>query len=438
MAAPESLRIALLAYRGNPLSGGQGVYVRHLSRELAALGHRVTVFSGPPYPHVGEGVELVRVPSLDLYREPDPFRIPRPGEFRDLVDVQEFLMMCTAAFPEPHTFAKRIWRLLRDRRHEFDVVHDNQCLATPMLRFQTAGWPLLTTVHHPITVDRDLDLTHERSRWKRFQLRRWYSFLRAQKRVIRRLDHLVTVSASSRRDISEQLGVDPARVGIVPVGVDETVFGPRDDVARVPGRLMTTTSSDVPMKGLLPLLEAVAKVRSEREVELVVVGTPRERVLAAVERLGLEGSVRFVRGISDEELVRLYAEAQLAIVPSLYEGFSLPAVEAMASGVAVLGTTGGAIPEVLGRDGETGLLVPPGDPEALAAGIHRALDAPDLRERVGAAGRRRVLERFTWRATAEGTAHYYRAVLAHHAGLSGPLPDGPATLAPNLAGIAAC
>ncbi|HLF40603.1 MAG TPA: glycosyltransferase family 4 protein [Acidimicrobiia bacterium] len=439
-ASPTSLRIALLAYRGNPLSGGQGVYTRHLSRELTELGHRVTVFSGQPYPNIDDGVELVEVPSLDLYREPDPFRIPRPREFRSFTDVQEFALMCTAAFPEPRTYAKRVWKLLRDRRDDFDIVHDNQCLAPGTLEFQRAGWPLLTTVHHPITVDRDLDLQHATGPIKRLSLRRWYSFLKMQRRVIRKLDHLVTVSESSRRDIAAQLGVDAGRIGIVPVGVDDRTFRPIPGVERVPGRLMTTTSSDVPMKGLVYLLEALAKVRTERDVELVVIGKPKAGgpVARTIERLGLHDTVQFHRGIDDERLVELYAESELAIVPSLYEGFSLPAVEAMACGVPVLGTTGGAIPEVLGRHGETGLLVPPGDSEALAAGIIGALDAPRLCQKIGDAGRRRALEKFTWRATAEGTAYYYEAVVAHTAGLDGPLRPGPVTLPDTLLGTAAC
>ncbi|MBI2168373.1 MAG: glycosyltransferase family 4 protein [Actinobacteria bacterium] len=438
-ASPSSLRVALLAYRGNPLSGGQGVYTRYLSRELTELGHRVTVFSGQPYPRLDEGVELVEVPSLDLYREPDPFRVPWPNEFRSWTDFQEFLVMCTGAFPEPRTYAKRLWKLLRHRRHDFDLVHDNQCLAPGIVKFQKAGWPLLTTVHHPITVDRDLDLQHAPNLFRKTMLRRWYSFLHMQKRVIRKLDHIVTVSESSRRDIAAQLDVDPARMGIVPVGVDVERFRPLPHIERVPGRLMTTTSSDVPMKGLVYLLEALAKVRTERDVELVVIGKPREggAVAKAVTRLGLHDCVRFMRGIDDERLVELYAEAELAVVPSLYEGFSLPAVEAMACGVPLLGTTGGAIPEVVGEHGVTGLLVPSGDAEALAAGIRGALDDQALRDRIGDAGRRRVLDRFTWRATAEGTAHFYQAVIAHTAGLDGPLEPGPVELSQRLAGRSA-
>jgi glycosyltransferase involved in cell wall biosynthesis len=160
-------------------------------------------------------------------------------------------------------------------------------------------------------------------------------------------------------------------------------------------------------------MEAIAKLRTERHVELVVIGKPRPggRVDRAIERLGLAGDVRCVSGISDEELVDLYAEAEVAVVPSLYEGFSLPAIEAMACGVPVVATTGGALPEVVGNDGETGLLVAPDDPEALAKGIRRVLDSPELAARLGQAGMDRVLDRFTWQATARETAREYRALL---------------------------
>lgn len=411
--APERLRIAYLAYRGNPHSGGQGVYTRYLTRELVALGHDVTVFGGPPYPVLDEGVEMVRVPSLDLYRQPDPFRIPKLGEFHSPIDALEFGLMCTAGFPEPLTFSLRARKVLAPLRGDFDLIHDNQCLGYGLLGMLRDGWPLLATLHHPITVDRDLDLAHAATRRRRLTLRRWYGFLAMQSRVARRLPRIVTVSQSSCGDISTQMGVPASRLRVVPVGVDHTLFRPRSDIARVPGRIMTTASSDVPLKGVVPLLEAVAKVRTERPISLVVIGKPRaeSNVSATVQRLGLDDAVQFVHGVPDEEIVRLYAEAEVAVVPSLYEGFSLPAIEAMACGVPLVATTGGALPEVVGRDGVTGLLVAPGDPGALAAAILRALDDPALRARIGAAGRQRVLERFTWRATAVGTVEQYRQVL---------------------------
>jgi len=422
-AVPGGLRVAFLIYRGNPRCGGQGVYTRHLTRELVALGHSVEVLSGQPWPELDDGVGFTPVPGLDLYRDPDPFRVPHPRELRDMMDALEFGVMCTAGFGEPWAYSLRARRLLAGRRGDFDLVHDNQCLGSGMLGMIDDGWPLLTTLHHPITVDRQLALSHTTNPWQRFTTKRWFGFLRMQVRVARQLPAILTVSESSRRDIAAQMGVAPDRMSVVPVGVDHTVFRPMADVSPVPGRLMVTSSSDVPMKGLVPLLEAVAKLRTERDVELVVVGRPREggRVDRAIERLGLGAAVRCVSGISDDELARLYCEAEVAVVPSLYEGFSLPAIEAMACGAPLVATTGGALPEVVGTDGETGLLVPPNDPGALAAAVGRLLDDPDLRARLGAAGRERVLHRFTWQVTARGTADCYEALLGRSANGS---PDG--------------
>jgi glycosyltransferase involved in cell wall biosynthesis len=407
------LRVAYLTYRGNPRCGGQGVYTRHLTRELVALGHSVEVFSGQPWPELDEGVGFTPVPGLDLYREPDPFRLPHPSEFSSREDRVEFAIMCTAGFGEPLTYSRRVRQLLAARRDDFDVVHDNQCLGTGMLGLVADGWPLLTTLHHPITVDRELALSHASNPWQRFTQRRWFGFLGMQLRVARALPAVVTVSQNSRRDIAAQMQVAPERMTVVPVGVDHTVFRPMEDVVPIPGRIMVTSSSDVPMKGLVPLLEAVAKLRTERDVELTVIGRPNEggRVDRAITRLGLSDVVRCVSGITDDELARRYGEAQVAVVPSLYEGFSLPAIEAMACGVAVVATTGGALPEVVGAHEETGLLVPPDDPGALALAIGRLLDDADLRARLGAAGRRRVMSRFTWEMTARGTADCYQALL---------------------------
>jgi MMP alpha-(1->4)-mannosyltransferase len=354
------------------------------------------------------------VPGLDLYRDPDPFRVPHPREFRSSIDLLEMAVMCSAGFPEPLAFSLRVRRILRHRRDDFDVVHDNQCLGSGLLGMAADGWPLLATLHHPITVDRELALSHAENPWRNLTQRRWFGFLRMQTRVAKRLPRIVTVSESSKVDIAAQMGVDIDRMTVVPVGVDHTVFRPRPERARVEGRIMVTSSSDVPMKGLVPLLEAVAKLRTERKLELLVIGRPNEdgRVARTIDRLGLGPTVRCVTGISDEELAALYADAHVAVVPSLYEGFSLPAIEAMACGVPLVATTGGALPEVVGANGKTGLLVEPGDPEALAAGLRKVLDDDELAARLGDGGRRRVLGRFTWQATASGTADQYHALLA--------------------------
>jgi MMP alpha-(1->4)-mannosyltransferase len=423
----DALRVALLSYRGNPRSGGQGVYVRFLSRELARLGHEVTVFSGQPWPLLdeAEGVNLVEVPGLDLYREPDPFRFPKLSEFRSPVDVLEWGTVMTGGFPEPLTFSLRVRAVLSRRRHEFDIVHDNQSFGSGLLGLMEDGWPLIGTCHHPVTVDRLVELAHAPSRGRELSLRRWYAFVRMQNRVARRIPRVITVSSSSRRDIVEQMGVAPERLAVVPVGADHELFRPLAGVARVPGRIMTTASADVPMKGLAYLLEALAKLRTSLpDAHLVVIGEPRPESTASqvMDRLGLDGAVSFRPGVSDAELVKLYAQAAVVAVPSLYEGFSLPAVEAMACEAPVVASAGGALPEVVGPDGRAALLVPPADPGALAAALGRVLsssgswDSPatDLGVRLGREGRRRVLERFTWAKCAAGAVEQYRSVLAEH------------------------
>ena len=407
--------MALLVYRGKPHCGGQGVYTRHLSTALTDLGHHVEVFSGPPYPELDERVTLHRLASLDLYREPDPFRIPKLREFRSWIDVAEFALMGTAGFPEPWSFSMRALGALKARPHDFDVVHDNQCLGTGLLGIQDLGIPVLGTIHHPITVDRRVELEHAETFRRRLTLRRWYGFTRMQTRVARRLRRVITVSESSLGDIVQDHGVDPARMRVVHVGVDPALFRPLPHIERVPGRLMTTASADVPMKGLVHLLEALAKVRTERpDAELVVIGTPTAEgpVARAMADLDLADAVRFVSGVSDERIVELYAEAELAVVPSLYEGFSLPAIEAMAAGVPVVATTGGAIPEVVGGDGTTAALVPPGDGGALAVTILELLADPARRAAIGEAGRERAVGRYSWRATAEQTVEQYREVMS--------------------------
>ncbi|MEV0531683.1 glycosyltransferase family 4 protein [Kitasatospora sp. NPDC050463] len=416
----QPLRIALLSYRGDPFCGGQGVYVRHLSRELARLGHHVDVIGSQPYPVLDEvegpgSVRLVELPSLDLYRADDPFRTPGLAEYRGPVDVLEVATMRTGGFPEPLTFSLRARQYLALHKGRYDVVHDNQTLGYGLLGLARHGFPLVTTIHHPITVDRQLELDAAPTLRRRLSLRRWYAFTRMQRRVAARLDRIITVSGTSKREIAEQLGTAPGAISVVPIGADTRLWSPSDRVARVPGRIVTTSSADVPLKGLVHLVEALAKVRTERDAHLVVVGKPQKEhgpVAEAVRRFGLEQFIEFRHGLTDDELVDLYRSAEVACVPSLYEGFSLPAAEAMATGTPLVATTGGAIPEVAGPDGETCLAVPPGDAGALAAALGRLLDDPQLRGTLGEAGRERVLARFTWERAAVLTADSYRAAIA--------------------------
>ncbi|MEX0875518.1 MAG: glycosyltransferase family 4 protein [Actinomycetota bacterium] len=422
--SPGPLRVAVLAYRGNPHSGGQGVYTRYLATELRQLGHHVEVLSGPPYPELDDQTPLHRLESMDLYRPERPFRPHRWPRTR--TDWLELGLMSTGAFPEPRAFSIRADRWFREHGDCFDVVHDNQCLGTGIYRI-SQRMPLLATVHHPITVDKKLELAETRNPWRQITKRRWYSFLGMQKRVARKLPRLITVSQTSRADIIEQIRIDPDRIDVVPVGVDTEIFQPRPEIAKVPGRLIAVISSDVALKGLSFLLEALAKLRIEHaEAHLVVIGRMRSEDPGRrhVTRLGLEDAVTFTGNISYEEMQRLYGEAEVAVVPSLYEGFSLPSIQAMACGVPLVCTRAGAIPEVAGTDNETALLVEPADPGALALAIKRLLDEPELRNRLAAAALDRALERFTWATMAKQTVDQYRIVIDQHR-RSGGTPETP-------------
>lgn len=414
------LRVALTSYRSKPHSGGQGIYVRQLAHALTDLGHDVEVFSGQPYPDlsglraVSEGaLRLTEVPSLDLYDDADPFRRPARHEFRDLTDVLEYATMCTAGFPEPRTFARRVTPLLLARRGDFDVVHDNQTLAPALLRVQAAGLPLVTTLHHPISVDRRVALAQARG-WSRVTQRRWFGFVRMQARVARSLPagSVITVSENSRADAVTEFGMRPAQFSVIPVGVDTEVFAPRGP--RIPGRIVCLSSADVPLKGMGVLLRAMAALPPESPAHLVVVSRLTEggATQALVRDLAVGHRVRFVHGLSQDELAGLIASAEIGCVPSLYEGFSFPAIEAMASGCALVASDAGALPEVVGRDGRAGLLVPAGDHGALTVALEKLLGDAELRSRLGAAGRARVAERFSWRAIGERTVEVYRARLA--------------------------
>jgi len=401
------MRIALLSYRSKTHCGGQGVYIRHLSHGLVELGHQVEVFSGQPYPQVLDPrVRLTEVPSLDLYREPDPFRVPHVREIRDRIDLLELATMWTAGFPEPRTFSLRAARQLAARSSEFDVVHDNQCLGTGLLKI-ARHLPVVATVHHPITRDRILDLDAAKW-WRKPSVHRWYGFTSMQKMVARRIPDLLTVSSSSAADIADDFGVQPDQLNVVPLGVDTDLFKPAE-APRVPGRIIAISSADRPLKGIGHLLQAVARLRAGHDVELQLVAKlepngPTEKLIA---ELGISDIVHVVSGLSDSDLAALFASAEIACIPSLYEGFSLPAVEAMASGTPIVASRAGALPEVLGSGGECADLVAPGNVDELTAALSRLLDSPGRRQWLGTAGRRRALDVFSWESVAAQTVRIY-------------------------------
>ncbi|MFM2234680.1 MAG: hypothetical protein RL296_339 [Actinomycetota bacterium] len=406
------LRIAYLTYRGKPHVGGQGVYTRHLTKALVDLGHHVEVFGGQPYPILDSRIPLHKLPSLDIFNDQYPGRFPAYWEIKDWPSFVETAQFLKGTFGEPRAFSIRAYNELSERVNDFDLVHDNQCLGYGILKIEKKI-PTIVTLHHPITKDRKLEMEHTKTWFKRRAISRWYSFVNMQGKVASKMPRVVVVSENSIADIHTDMKVSLDRMKLVPVGVDPDLFTPLPHISRKPGHLITTASADVALKGLSYLLEALAKIRTERDVHLTIIGRPREGANAdLIRKLGLTDCITHVSGVSDERIVELYAESELAVVPSLYEGFSLPAIEAMSTGICLVATTGGALPEVTGVDNDTVLSCPAGDAEALAASIRRGLNDAELRNRIGAAGRTRVVERWSWKHCAQLTVDQYREVLS--------------------------
>jgi glycosyltransferase involved in cell wall biosynthesis len=406
------LRICLLSYRSNPHSGGQGIYVQNLGRALQAQGHQVEIVTGPPVSFKAPGLALHRISGLDLYNPDNLFRLPDLQELAHPLNLLEWIGVSTMGFPEPFLFGIRAYRFLKNRIQRYDIVHDNQSLSYGVWALKRRV-PAVATIHHAITVDRRIDLLNHLHCWQKMKAWRWYSFISMQKRVVGTLSHLITVSRIARDDISRDFNVPARRIRIVPNGIDTKLFRPLPGIHREKGRIIVTNSADTPLKGLPHLLRAVAEVSRRSPLKLIVVGRPKKNgpVVKLIRELDLGRTVEFIGGISTDEFVRLYAKATMAVVPSIYEGFGLPAGEAMACAVPLISTTGGALPEVVGR---AGLLVPPGNSAALAAAIERLLKNPEYACKLGWAGYERVQRLFTWERAARLTSEVYREAIRDH------------------------
>jgi glycosyltransferase involved in cell wall biosynthesis len=372
----------------------------------------VEVISGPPDPLLDPDIPVYRLPSLDLYNPEDLFRTPTLKELADPINVMEWIGVSTMGFPEPFTFGLRVQRFLRDKFDRYDIIHDNQSLSYSLQALQKR-LPTIATIHHPITVDRRLALKAARNPYRKLQQRRWFSFVRMQKKVARTLHKIITVSECAREDISREFSVPSHRFKVVPNGINTEHFYPLPEVPREKNRIIVTNSADIPLKGLVYLLEAVHEVARTHDVKLTVVGEPKKdsQILKRIRKLGIGSLITFTGRIDNGNFVRAYARATMAVIPSLYEGFGLPAGEAMACGVPVISTSGGALPEVVG---EAGIVIPTADAAALAEAIRGLLDNPDRARDLGEAGYRRVHQYFTWEKAAEATVEAYREAIRDH------------------------
>jgi glycosyltransferase involved in cell wall biosynthesis len=420
------LKICLLCYRGNKYCGGQGIYLYYLARALKQLGHEVDLIVGPPYPDVPEGVRVHKLDSLNLYdRRHDGrslFDYNRPYDLMTPFNLFEFGGTKLGMFPEIFTFSLKAYLKIRELAlsgHRFDVIHDNQCLAYGLLWMKTLGIPVVATIHHPLPIDTRAELAQTTSAWQRFrQLILYPPFM--QGIVSRRLDAVITDSESSANEIRREFRVADDKLHIAYCGVDTQVFrngnGHHAKDGNGHGRLIVVGRTSDRKKGILFLLKALHILKGHGvKVKLTVVDKVELNETYApdlMKRFDIEDMVTFTGRVTNDELVQHYSSSDIAITASVYEGFGLPAAEAMSCSVPVITTSAGALPEVVGSDGSCGVLVPPEDPDALADAIRRLLADSDLRRKLAAAGRQRIEEMFTWEACARRCVEVYESVIA--------------------------
>ena len=413
VTARNPLRIGIFSYRSDPRVGGQGVYLDYLTRALVEAGQEVSVVSGPPYPSLDPRVNVIQLPSLDLYAKPHNGHYAlRPRHLLSAVDTYEYFGHLSGKFVEPYTFGERSKKYLLENPDKFDVLLDNQSLSQGLWEAsRKLGLPLVTMIHHPITEDRRLELQAAENWKQRWLVKRWYAFHHMQVRVARQLPCIITPSQSGRQHIADEFGLDAGKVSVIPLGVDQDAFKPNPALSRAPARIVTTASADVPLKGLIYLIEAYAMLlKAYPDLELCVIGKLRDGPTAdRIKALGLTDRIEFKSSLTREEVAHEFQTASLLVSPSLYEGFGLPAAEAMSCGTPVVVTDGGALPEVAGTAGK---IVAKGDAAALADGIAELLDDPAGRAAMGEACRERAAACFDWQKIAPQYLEIFESVRA--------------------------
>ena len=404
------MRIGLLSYRSNPFSGGQGIYIKHLSEALKDLGHDVDVISGPPYPLLRKDINLIKIPSLDLFAEENRLRTFKTQYFINLTDLTEWFGILTGGFPEPYTFGKRVKIYLEKRKDSYDILHDNQSLSYSMLKLQE-DFPLVSTIHHPITKDHRLEIENSKNWKERLSSNRWHSFLKMQKFVAPRLKKIICPSRQSRKDVIDEFEANPDSVEVIPNGIDLKTFKINKLVKKIPYRIVTTASADIPLKGLRYLVDALNNViKIFPASTLAVIGKTKEggEVKRQIDRLNLGEKISFYSDLSESEIVNLYSSSHLAVIPSLYEGFGFGAGEAMACGVPLISTHSGGLKEVVG---EAAIEVKPGDSDDLTTAILDLFSSPDKQDHFSKIGRKRINDQFQWNKAAKEYIKIYEEIV---------------------------
>jgi len=393
----QKLNIAILSYRSAQFGGGQGVYIRDISLALKLKGHNVDVISGPPYPNLHDGINLIKLPGLNLFETfsfRDRLKKLLKKKNKKFDHYYEFFSVLLGGFPEPKTFGKRVNRYLKLNNH-YDLIIDNQSLSYGMIDIQKR-FPFIEIIHHPITFDYKYELSSSRKIKYRISRHRWYSFLKMQKKVAPYIKRIITPSKSSKKGIVDEFDCNKANITVINNGIDTNEFSPVNEVTRNEFRLITTASADVPLKGLDFSLKALKKLKKDfPNMHLIVIGLIKKggHTEKLIKKLGLENDVTFKSNLTKNEIKDCYSKSSIAIVSSLYEGFGYPVIEAMSCEVPLIATNVSSIPELTS---EFAKLVDPKNEEMIYQSVKDILSEYDKYKKIAIKGRQHVIKNFNW------------------------------------------
>jgi glycosyltransferase involved in cell wall biosynthesis len=397
----QKLNIAISSYRSAPFGGGQGIFIYELSKALQALGHKVDIISGPPYPNLEPEINLIKSPGLDLFSTfvfKERISLFKKKKNKTQEDWYEFFSALLGGFPEIKTFGVRLKELVSNS--SYDVLIDNQSVSFGILEIQKT-LPVLEIIHHPITKDYQYDIQFSKGIIQKISKWRWFSFLKMQKKVAPNLNAISTPSLNSKKDISKDFNVSTKKISVIPNGIDFEKFSPKSDISRTMGQIITTASADVPLKGLDFTLQAISVlIKDFPYLRLIIIGAPRigghtERL---IQKLKIEANIVYKTNLTKEEIAIEYANSNIAVVSSLYEGFGFPVGEAMACSIPLIATNVASIPEITGNFAE---LIPACDSKSIERSIRNILSNPEKYQTRADEGRQHIIDNFDWKKIAQ-------------------------------------
>ncbi|MDC3098306.1 glycosyltransferase family 4 protein [Gammaproteobacteria bacterium] len=405
-----SLKIALLSYRSDPYSGGQGIYIKNLSEALHDRGHDITIFSGNPLPEVSKEIKVEKIDTPGFFETFDS--LERLKIFSSLeknrLNFLDFFETFTGTFTEPVFFGERLVKnkFFQESVDKFDIFHDNQSISSYP---ETVLKRLVTTLHHPIHVDKEIDLASEMNFFSKLSIKRWYSFLNFQKKNLRSVKKVISPSASSKKDICRYFEYPSENISVIWNGInlDDCKFHQRE---KFNSNFVTIISSDVPMKNLKTLLKALHLLKHEGlSANLTIIGDLREDNKKLIRNLGLTNEINYKSKLTRAELIQSLNHADIGIAPSSYEGFGFPLVEMIATGLPVIVSDKASLPELAGS---AGLIFNSEDSVDLKNKMKELMENHVLRNKLAKNSKLRRDDFFGWDEYAKKLEDLYKEIIS--------------------------